>query len=155
MHSCYTVFENSVLFENMTEYKHSIILGHFVQMHYIAFLNTHFARFYRLLKHIWCRNKSGLTLSHDKGGKGSGSEGRAHGVALLGEVDPAVPAAPCLGGGKHTTSTAHLHWSQGNTTEAQNGTLKQRSAVVTWLRVDVRQAAVAMCDGRQPSSHTE
>lgn len=49
-----------------------------------------------------------LTLGHHKCRDGRGSEGGADGIALLGCIDPAVPATPSLGWGKHATSTTHL-----------------------------------------------
>jgi len=49
-----------------------------------------------------------VSLGHHKCRNGRGSQGRADGIALLGCVDPAVPAAPGLSGGKHTTSTTHI-----------------------------------------------
>lgn len=50
-----------------------------------------------------------LTFGHHKGRNGRGSQGRADGIALLGCVDPAVPAAPGFSRGKHATTTTHLH----------------------------------------------
>lgn len=58
----------------------------------------------------------GLTFGHHKCRDGRSSHCRADSIALLGCVDPAVPAAPSLGGSKHTTSAAHLDQSQGRLT---------------------------------------
>merc|ERR1719348_1752641 len=49
-----------------------------------------------------------VTLSHDQSGDPSGGNGGAHGVPLLGDIDLPVPPSPGLGGGEHTTSTAHV-----------------------------------------------
>lgn len=61
-----------------------------------------------------------LTFRHDECGKGGGSKGGADGVALLGGVDPAVPAAPGLSGGEHAASTAHLHSGVKGISHTQN-----------------------------------
>jgi len=47
---------------------------------------------------------AGLDQGRDRGG----GDGRDHGVALLLNVDLAVPAAPDLGGREHTTAAAHV-----------------------------------------------
>merc|ERR1719348_2264071 len=49
-----------------------------------------------------------VTLGHDQSGDPSGGNGGAHGVPLLGDIDLPVPPSPGLGGGEHTTSTAHV-----------------------------------------------
>jgi len=49
-----------------------------------------------------------VPFGHDKGRQGRGSQSRADGITLLVGVDPAVPAAPSLGGCKHTTSATHI-----------------------------------------------
>lgn len=50
-----------------------------------------------------------VTTCGDQGRQGGGCKRRAHGIALLVEVDAPVPATPCLSRGKHTTFTTHLH----------------------------------------------
>lgn len=59
------------------------------------------------------------TFGHHKCRNGRRSQSRTDCIALLGCVDPAVPAAPSLGGGKHATSTTHLNQSQGGLTSAE------------------------------------
>merc|ERR1719348_1925090 len=49
-----------------------------------------------------------VTLGHDQSGDPGGGNGGAHGVPLLGDIDLPVPPSPGLGGGEHTTSTAHV-----------------------------------------------
>lgn len=50
----------------------------------------------------------GVTASLDEGSAGSSGEGRSDSVALLVEVDLAVPFAPDLQGGVHARFTAHV-----------------------------------------------
>lgn len=59
-----------------------------------------------------------LTLGHYKGRNGGSSHSRADGIALLGCVDSAVPAAPGFSGGKHATSATHLALGQGDFTSS-------------------------------------
>jgi len=49
-----------------------------------------------------------VTTGKDEGGDGGGGDGGDNSVALLVDVDLAVPAAPDLGRGKHAASTAHV-----------------------------------------------
>lgn len=56
-----------------------------------------------------------LTFCQDQGRQSRSSQGRADGVTLLVNIDPAVPTAPGLCGGKHAATTTHLQWSQGST----------------------------------------
>merc|ERR1712217_447318 len=49
-----------------------------------------------------------VTLGHDESWNSSGSDGRADGVPLLGDVHLPVPPPPGLGGGEHAASTAHV-----------------------------------------------
>lgn len=84
-----------------------------------------------------------LTLGHYECRNGRGSQGRADGIALLGCVDPAVPAAPGLSGGKHTTSTTHLEQSQGVLTSTE--VLLSTNYL---LRLNVRQSTVPAYDSR-------
>jgi len=49
-----------------------------------------------------------MTFSHDESWDTSGSDGRDHGVSLLGDGDLAVPPPVDLGGSEHVTSTAHV-----------------------------------------------
>jgi len=59
-----------------------------------------------------------VAAAHEEGGKAGGSKGRNDGEALLVEVDLAVPAAVGLGGGEHTTTTAHV--TEGGGSAASN-----------------------------------
>lgn len=56
-----------------------------------------------------------LTFCQDQGRQSRSSQCRADGITLLVNIDPAVPTAPGLCGGKHATTTTHLQWSQGST----------------------------------------
>lgn len=71
---------------------------------------------YPLLLQVLCISSCTLELcthlldpvaaGQHQGGQGRGSQGRGDGVALLVQVDLAVPLAPHLGGGKHATTAA-------------------------------------------------
>lgn len=58
------------------------------------------------------------TLGQYKGRNCRSSHSRADGIALLGCVDSAVPAAPSFSGGKHATSATHLALGQGSLTSS-------------------------------------
>jgi len=49
-----------------------------------------------------------MSFGHDKSGNGSSSDGRRQSKPLLFLSDKPVPSPPDLGGGEHTTSTAHV-----------------------------------------------
>ena len=66
-----------------------------------------------------------MTLGHGQSGKGSGGNGRAGGVASLGDVDLSVPASPGLVRVEHATTAAHVAEGGGararSTTTADTG----------------------------------
>ena len=49
-----------------------------------------------------------VSAGHEEGGQGGGGQGAHDGEALLVEVDLAMPATVDLGGGEHTSTTAHV-----------------------------------------------
>ena len=57
-----------------------------------------------------------VAAGHDQRGQGRGGQGGSDRVALLGDVDLAVPLAPDLGRGEHASSTAHV--SEGSLSSA-------------------------------------
>eukprot|EP00657_Telonema_sp_P-1_P009061 TRINITY_DN323_c0_g1_i3.p1 TRINITY_DN323_c0_g1~~TRINITY_DN323_c0_g1_i3.p1 ORF type:complete len:294 (+),score=119.27 TRINITY_DN323_c0_g1_i3:122-1003(+) len=57
-----------------------------------------------------------VSAGHEEGGEGRSGQGAHDGEALLVEVDLAMPATVDLGGGEHTSTTAHV--TKGTTTGA-------------------------------------
>lgn len=92
-----------------------------------------------------------VTLGHDKSGYTGSSNSRHHGVTLLSYIDPAVPTAVNLGGGKHVTATAHVSESTlartmgtattdtGNTSNSATGTPGLGTSLVTCTNIIFRE----------------
>lgn len=102
-----------------------------------------------------------LTFGHDQGRESRGSQGRADGIALLCDIDPAVPTAPGLCGGEHSATTTHLHISQGPALEDK--TLKSVSLAMIEPAQNLcssffstsmwQQATVVVCRVRRKLHH--
>lgn len=72
-----------------------------------------------------------VTTGHDQSGDGRGSQSRSNSVSSLVDVDLGMPFTPDLGGGEHTSTTAHVSESSlsgsvgtttGDTGDTRNGT---------------------------------
>jgi len=97
-----------------------------------------------------------VTFGHDEGWDASGSDGRDHGVPLLGDRDLAVPPPVDLGGGEHVTSTAHVTESSlagtvgttstdtGNTSHGTSSTPGLGASLVTGITVDAVGLSVVL-----------
>jgi len=97
-----------------------------------------------------------VTFGHDEGWDTSGSDGRDHGVPLLGDRDLTVPPPVDLGGSEHMTSTAHVAESTlagtvsttsadtGDTSHGTSSTPGLGAGLVTGITVDTVGLSVVL-----------